>query len=141
MRLLLMSAFGCVWSAAILSDQILIDCFLRAMGITRTPAKAMFSELGLSQTQWSRQTNGAEPPRFLGRLGRIQSAEGLEVMRWYAVLKLHRLGLPQELLHAADVARGLKKMAKAGLGISYASANGEAGPRRIARPDRAVAGI
>ena len=94
--------------AVVLTDGVLIDCFLRAIGITRTPAKVVYSELGLSQTQWSRQINGAEPPRFLARLARLSNPN---IVRWYSLLIIDQCGLPSEV----ETGQRVKRMAKAAL--------------------------
>ena len=114
MRHAVMAIALCSFCAALSTEQ-LIDCFLRAMGMTQMPAKAVYAELGLSQTQWSRQTTGAEPPRFLSRLGQLQSDGGQRVVQWFLSLALHHAGLPEELTTAGETSRGLKRMAKADL--------------------------
>jgi hypothetical protein len=111
MRLL----FLFVLTVAVLNDRLLIGLFLRAMGISDATAKEIFSELGLSQTQWSRQIHGVEPPRFLGRLGRLQSEKGLETFRWYLFLTCAAVGLPEEAKRAERIHRtvqGHKRMAR-----------------------------
>ena len=102
---------------AALSDRLLIELFLRAMGVSEATAKEIFTELGLSQTQWSRQIHGAEPPRFLGRLGRLQSPKGVETFRWFTFLACAEVGLPRDAKRAVQIRRavvGQKRMARMG---------------------------
>jgi len=94
----------------ILSDELLVDCFLKALGITRTPAKVVFVELGLSKEQFSRQTTGVEPPRFLGRLGRLQSDVGLEVVRYFGLFLLQSCGQPALVETAIKTKRSLRML-------------------------------
>lgn len=104
--------FVCLFATALLSDGFFIRVFIRAMGISEMTTKEIFMELGMSQTQWSRQIHGVEPPRFLAKLSRLQSEKGSETVRWYHFLVCSEIGLPQEITRGAEIATALNGRGK-----------------------------
>jgi hypothetical protein len=112
MRLFLLFLF--VFSAA-LSDGDLVRLFRLALKKANCEDKAAYTDMGISQSQFSKQMAGLEPPRFLARIWKI---ENREVAKWYAFLLGMQTGLPRELKRAIPATLALlahERMLKASL--------------------------
>jgi hypothetical protein len=106
MRLFLLFLF--VFSAA-LSDGDLVRLFRLALKKANCEDKAAYTDMGISQSQFSKQMAGLEPPRFLARIWKIE---------WYAFLLGMQTGLPRELKRAIPATLALlahERMLKASL--------------------------
>lgn len=100
---------------AALADGELVTAFRRALLSARCSDKQAYTDMGLSQTQFSQQMSGELPPRFLARIWKIQNRE---VVKWYWLLLLERTGLPREIKRGTPIVLALmarKRMARASL--------------------------
>lgn len=110
MRIFLLLLF--VFSAA-LSAGDLVGFFKEAMGHAQCEDKHAYTDMGYSQSQFSKMMNGVEPPRFLGRLWMIQNAE---VVKWFAFLIEEHTGPPalvERAMHVEAAHEAHRQMLKA----------------------------
>ena len=101
-------------SGVVLSQVDLVRLFRQAMDHCSYPEKAAYTDMGFSQSQFSKQLNGAEPPRFLMRLHLLPRT----VRSWFSLLLLETDGLPREVRRAVPLTLVLlarKRMVRATL--------------------------
>lgn len=110
-----------VISMAALMDGDLVQFFKRAMAKANCSDKQAYTDLGYSQSQFSRMMAGLEPPRFLARIHRL---ENKEVVRWFGFEISTHAGLPRDVKRAMPITLamlGARSMAKASLQSSRRS--------------------
>lgn len=101
--------------AMALSDGQLVALFREAMGIARCTDEQAYRDMGISQSQFSKQMTGVEPPRFLSRIWKI---ENKAVAQWFFFLGVLRIGPPKEVTRGTPIVLALmarKRMARASL--------------------------
>lgn len=112
MRFVLFAVF------AALADGDLLKIFREAMHHAGCADKEAYTDMAMSQSQFSKQMAGVEPPRFLSRIWKIKNRD---VARWYWFLLCEKSG-------------GAPKELKRGMGLLLVSM----GIRRVERRHRAI---
>lgn len=98
-----------------LTDGQLVALFKAAMDKARCSNKQAYTDMGISVTQFSKQMNGTEPPRFLSRIWKI---ENREVSRWFFFLGSLAAGAPKDVKRGVPLVLAMlaqKRMARATL--------------------------
>lgn len=100
---------------AALSDGQLVQLFRDALKQAKCSEKDAYTDLGMDQSEFSKQMRGIEPPRFLSRIWKIQNRE---VAKWFFFLGLLRTGAPREVKRGVPIMFALtaqRRMARASM--------------------------
>jgi hypothetical protein len=98
-----------------LTDGDLVRLFRIALRLAKCEEKEAYTDMEMSQSQFSKQMNGDEPPRFLSRIHRIKNRE---VAKCYFFELSALTGPPSHIRRALPLQLALiaqKRMARASL--------------------------